>query len=158
MIQPKSQTLYKHQQTVQICQVPLSGSMPLHATLCHSMPLYATLTTQSQVAKIFSIASPRRSFASPQSRSTEDFTPNHEWQSKILGYPSFKGAQSEIILHWISWTRLNKNDETAERFLLPAKGALPLSQRHCGIAIFRGSHNGFVQGVSCSPLGLNASV
>ena len=50
--EPKSQ---KTQQTVRTCQVPLS----------RSMPLCATLTTQSQGAKIFSIAAPRRSFASP---------------------------------------------------------------------------------------------
>ena len=75
----RAKTLNKHQQTVRTCQVPLSGSMPLYAT-------------QSQVAKIFSIASPRRSFASPaDQRSMLHRIISDKVQScTILRYPSFK--------------------------------------------------------------------
>ena len=88
MIQPKSQNT---QQTSTNGPNWPSPSVRL-------MPLYAT---QSQVAKILSIASSKAVLCLP-SRSTEHFTQNHQWQSTILRYPSFRGAQSEIILHWIS--------------------------------------------------------
>ena len=76
----RAKTLNKHQQTVRICQVPLSGTMPLYATQSHSKPSGQDLVHCLSKAVLCL-----------PSRSTEHFTQNHQWQSTILRYPSFKG-------------------------------------------------------------------
>lgn len=77
MIQPKSQNT---QQTSTNGPNLPSPSVRLYATLCHSKPSGQDLVHCLSKAVLCL-----------PSRSTEHFTQNHQWQSTILRYPSFKG-------------------------------------------------------------------
>ena len=58
--------------------------------LCHSMPLYATQSHSKPSGQDLVHCLSKAVLCLP-SRSTEHFTQNHQWQSTILRYPSFKG-------------------------------------------------------------------